>query len=78
MKEVPMIRLFDRTLRLPATSRRGSSILEEVIRHANRLLTLQQATGNVLAPGFKTVLYGIAVTVFWLLTTVNYLLSASH
>jgi len=27
---------------------------------------------------FSTVLYGIAVTVVWLLTTVYYLLSASH
>lgn len=27
---------------------------------------------------FKTVLYGIAVTVCWILTTVYYLLSAAH
>jgi hypothetical protein len=27
---------------------------------------------------FRTVLYGIAVTVSWVLTTVYYLLSASH
>lgn len=41
-KEVPMIRLFNRTEKL------------------------------------KTVVYGIAVTVAWLLTTVYYILSASH
>jgi len=76
--EVPMIRLFDRTLRLSAASCRESSILKKVIRYSKRSLTPQQAAGNTLTPGFKTMVYGITVTVTWLLTTVYYLLSASH
>ena len=73
-----MIRLSDRTLKLPAASCRESSIFKEVLRYSKRPRTPQQATGNGLAPGFKTALYGIAVTVSWLLITVNYLLSVSH
>jgi hypothetical protein len=67
-----MSRLSDRTLKLPAASCR------EVISYSHHPRTQQQATGNALAPGFKTVLYGIAITVSWLLITVNYLLSVSH
>ncbi len=32
----------------------------------------------MLRSTYKTVLYGIAVTVCWILTTVYYLLSATH
>jgi hypothetical protein len=32
----------------------------------------------MLTSTFKTVLYGIAVTVCWILTTVYYLMSAPH
>jgi hypothetical protein len=73
-----MIRLSDGTLKFPAGGCREPAIPKKVIRCSNRSLTPQQATGNALAPGFKTVLYGIAVTVSWLLITVNYLLSVSH
>jgi hypothetical protein len=32
----------------------------------------------MLTSKFKTVLYGVAITVSWVLTTVYYLLSAAH
>jgi hypothetical protein len=73
-----MIRLSDRILRLSAASCGESSILNKVIRYSKRSLTPQQAAGNGLTPGFKAMVYGITVTVTWLLTTVYYLLSASH
>jgi hypothetical protein len=73
-----MIRLSDRILRLSAASCGESSILNKVIRYSKRSLTPQQAAGNRLTPGFKAMVYGITVTVTWLLTTVYYLLSASH
>jgi hypothetical protein len=78
VKEVPMIRVSQRTLKIPAASCRESSIHKEVIDCSHRSLTPQKTPGNALAAGFKTVLYGIAVTITWLLTTVFYLLAASH